>query len=82
LVAGAVGCDGRAVAPPPGEAKGAGRPGPPPGPVESGWTEAKVGAVLGALATFVHNRARKHGVPPEQVWALIRDEVLDPGGPR
>ena len=63
-----------------GDAKGACRPGPPPRPAASGWTEAKVGAVLGALATFVRNQTRKHGVPPEQVWALIRDEVLDPGG--
>jgi hypothetical protein len=35
--------------------------------------------VLEALNTFVHNNARKHGVNPEEVWALIRDEVLDPG---
>jgi hypothetical protein len=44
----------------------------------SGWTEAKVKAVLDALNTFVHNHARKHGVTPAEVWALIRDEVLDP----
>jgi hypothetical protein len=38
-----------------------------------------VKAVLDALNTFVHNHARKHEVTPEEVWALIRDEVLDPG---
>ena len=59
-----------------------GRAGGPPGPPTSAWTEAKAEAVLDALGTFIHNQARKHGVRPEEVQALIRDEVLDPGGPR
>jgi hypothetical protein len=43
----------------------------------SARTESKVEAVLSALVTFVQNQARKHGVPAEEVWALIRDELLD-----
>jgi hypothetical protein len=42
------------------------------------WTEAKIKAVLEALNTFVYNHAKKHGVPPAEVWSLIRDEALDP----
>ena len=46
----------------------------------SAWTPEKVEAVLGALRSFVSNQAKKHGVPAPEVWALVRDEVLDPGG--
>jgi hypothetical protein len=41
------------------------------------WTAAKVSAILAAFDTFLHNQARKHGVPVGEVWELIRDEVLD-----
>ena len=55
------------------------RPSDRPAPQSASvWTEAKVKAVLDALNTFVHNHARKHGVPPAEVWSLIRDEALDP----
>ncbi len=50
----------------------------PPTP-PSAWTPEKVAGVLEALRSFVSNQANKHGVPAEEVWALIRDEVLDPG---
>ena len=50
-------------------------------PVEaSAWTAEKIQGVLAALRSFVSNQARKHGVPADEVWALVRDEVLDPGG--
>lgn len=45
----------------------------------SAWTPEKVAGVLEALRSFVSNQANKHGVPAEEVWALVRDEVLDPG---
>ena len=50
----------------------------PPAPAPA-WTPEKVEAVLGAWRSFVSNQAQKHGVPAEEVWALVRDEVLDPG---
>jgi hypothetical protein len=50
----------------------------PPTSPASAWTESKVEAVLSALVTFVQNQAQKHGVPAAEVWALIRDELLDP----
>ena len=50
----------------------------PPAPA-SAWTPEKVQGVLAALRSFVSNQANKHGVPAEEVWALVRDEVLDPG---
>jgi hypothetical protein len=37
-----------------------------------------VEAVLSALVTFVQNQAKKHGLPADEVWALIRNELLDP----
>lgn len=46
----------------------------------SAWTPEKVEGVLLALRSFVSNQATKHGVPAAEVWALVRDEVLDPGG--
>ena len=46
----------------------------------SAWTPEKVEAVLAALRSFVSNQAHKHGVPADEVWALVRDEVLDRGG--
>ncbi len=45
----------------------------------SAWTPEKVQGVLEALRSFVSNQANKHGVPAEEVWDLVRDEVLDPG---
>ena len=36
---------------------------------------AAVAAVLEALRSFVANQANKHGVPAEEVWALVRDEL-------
>ena len=53
---------------------------PEPPPAASVWTEAKLAAVLAALNTFVHNQANKHGVSAAEVWALVRDEALDPEG--
>ncbi len=44
------------------------------------WTPEKVEGVLAALRSFVSNQATKHGVPAHEVWDLVRDEVLDPGG--
>ncbi len=44
----------------------------------SAWTPEKVQGVLAALRSFVSNQAQKHGVPADEVWALVRDEVLDP----
>jgi hypothetical protein len=44
------------------------------------WTPEKVEAVLAAPRSFVSDQAHKHGVPAEEVWALVRDEALDPGG--
>ena len=44
------------------------------------WTPEKVRGVLEALRSFVSNQAMKHGVPAQEVWDLIRDEILDPGG--
>ena len=49
-------------------------------PEASAWTPEKVEAVLAALRSFVSNQAKKHGVPAPEVWDLVRDEVLDPGG--
>jgi hypothetical protein len=49
-------------------------------PQASAWTPEKVEGVLAALRSFVSNQAMKHGVPAAEVWALVRDEVLDPGG--
>lgn len=49
----------------------------PPAPA-SAWTPEKVARVLEALRSFVSNQAQKHGVPAEEVRALVRDEVLDP----
>jgi hypothetical protein len=46
----------------------------------SAWTPEKVEGVLAALRSFVSNQAMKHGVPAQEVWDLVRDEVLDPGG--
>ena len=46
----------------------------------SAWTPEKVGGILAALRSFVSNQAMKHGVPAREVWDLVRDEVLDPGG--
>jgi hypothetical protein len=46
----------------------------------SAWTPEKVQAILEALRSFVSNQAHKHGVPADDVWDLVRDEVLDPGG--
>jgi hypothetical protein len=45
----------------------------------SAWTPEKVEGVLAALRSFVSNQAKKHGLPAAEVWALVRDEVLDPG---
>lgn len=44
------------------------------------WTPEKVRGVLEALRSFVSNQAQKHGVPADEVWELVRDELLDPGG--
>ena len=46
----------------------------------SGWTPEKVQGVLEALRSFVSNQAMKHNMPAAEVWALVRDEVLDSGG--
>jgi hypothetical protein len=60
------------AAPPPGGGGGGGE--------ASVWTPEKVRRVLAALRSFVGNQATKHGVPAHEVWALVRDEVLDPQG--
>src|SRR5687767_8566834 len=44
---------------------------PEPSEPESSWTEAKVRAVLEAYRSFVQNAARKHGVAPQEVAALV-----------
>jgi hypothetical protein len=50
-----------------------------PTPPASVWTEAKVKAVLAAYRSFVMNAAMKHGIPPAEVEALVRDHQCDPG---
>jgi hypothetical protein len=50
----------------------------PPQEPPSVWTEAKVAAVLAAVRSTFANLANKHGVPIEEVVALVRDELNDP----
>jgi hypothetical protein len=54
------------------------RPAPAPEPAPSPWTEAKARAVLDAFRSFVGNAARKHGVDPSEVAALVFDHLSDP----
>jgi hypothetical protein len=54
-------------------------PGPPAEP-ETRWTEDKIKAVLDAFRSFVGNAAKKHGVDPAEVAALVRDHLCDPDG--
>ena len=51
---------------------------PPPRP-QSAWTREKMRAVLAAYRSFVMNAAMKHGIPPAEVEALVRDHQCDPG---
>jgi hypothetical protein len=51
---------------------------PQPQP-QSAWTPAKVKAVLDAFRSFVGNSAKKYQLPPEEVAALVRDHLCDPG---
>ena len=54
-------------------------PPPTPNPPQSAWTPAKMKAVLDAYRSFVMNAAKKHGIPPAEVAALIKDHLCDPG---
>ena len=67
---------GKAVSPAAAAPPAAAPAGPPP----PTWTPEKMRGVLEALRSFVSNQAMKHGVPAREVWDLVRDEVLDPGG--
>ncbi len=62
---------------PKGKGRPASSPDPKPSAPVSEWTEAKVSAILAAFNTFLYNQAKKHGVGVNEVWGLIRDEVLD-----
>jgi hypothetical protein len=53
---------------------------PTPASAVSDWSDAKVGAILAAFESFLSNQAMKHQVEAAEVRALIRDELLDPGG--
>jgi hypothetical protein len=55
------------------------KPSPTPAPAPSVWTPEKEKAVLDAYRSFVMNAAKKHGIPPAEVEALVRDHQCDPG---
>jgi hypothetical protein len=51
---------------------------PPPRP-QSAWTREKMKAVLDSFRSFVMNSAKKHHLPPDEIAALVRDHLCDPG---
>jgi hypothetical protein len=52
----------------------------PPSPrPPSVWTPEKEKAVLDSFRSSVANAAKKHQLPPEEVAALVRDHLCDPG---
>ena len=55
------------------------KPSPTPAPPASAWTPEKMKAVLDAFRSFVGNSAKKHGVDPSEVAALVFDHLADPG---